>query len=97
MNPPYPLPSENRAVFCMGKTDVPVRELKPGEAGRFRYSFVVPDDFTGESDQRKLWVMGRILFRDRLKTHRAVFFARNYDFARANFRRSKHSEYECEE
>ncbi len=94
MNPPYRTNGEDRAPLFQLPAKKLVEKLEPGEMAQFQYSFTVPLSGLPEGD---LFLIGRVTFRDRLDTHRAVFFARRYDFERDCFTRVEHPEYECEE
>lgn len=98
MDTPYPNEVPGlRLRLLHPTTGEPVTELAPGEIGRFFFECEVPHDFKGKKDKRRLYVLGMITFRDRLDTHRAVFFARRYSLKRKRFVYVKDPEYESEE
>jgi hypothetical protein len=56
-------------------------EMKPGDIERWGFETTVPNDVIG----KELYVIGWVVYNDRLKTRRGVFFARKYDPSREVF------------
>jgi hypothetical protein len=67
--------------------------LKQGEIARFTFETKVPSSYR---EGVRLYVMGRVIYRDRLETRYPVYFARYYDFTGHRFLPADNSDYESE-
>jgi len=68
-------------------------ELSPGAIRRWELETEVPTNVS----QKDLFVIGYILYQDRLKTRRSILFARKYDPTKRRFYRVDDPENESEE
>lgn len=56
-------------------------EMRPGDIERWAFDTKVPNDVVG----KELFVIGYVVYHDRLGTRRGVYFARKYDPGRSEF------------
>lgn len=90
-----PVTGENRPPLKDTDSNEVIKELAPGQIGW--WCFTVPVGPTYDPARQRLYVMGQVIYFDRLNTRRATFFTREYDVSKQRFIKVDNEDYETEE
>jgi hypothetical protein len=90
-----PVTGENRPSLKNTNSSESIKELAPGQIGWWYFTVLVKPTY--DPERQRLYVMGQVIYLDRLNTRRATFFTREYDVSKQRFIKVENQDYETEE